>query len=297
MALVYFRVNIKKINIMKSIKTFLGLITMAFLSTNVVAQDMPQPSSAASFMQRVGVTDISMDYSRPRVKGREIWGKLVPNDEVWRTGANASTKIEFSTDVTIGGKEVKAGKYAIFMIPGIANWTIIISNYLDGSGTNGYTEASDVVRIDASTAPHSATENMLFAIDHITNNSCMVSMYWEAIQIGFVVEVNTNKYASVNLDKAVEIADGSFRTYNTAASYLLENDGDKKRALELAIKSTSQQKKFWNMTVLAEAYAANDDQKMAIKTAKEALEMSEKAEYMPYLKRNADNIAKWNAKK
>lgn len=281
---------------MKTFSKLTSLVMLVAFVFSAQAQDLPQPSQNASFTQRVGVTDITMSYSRPGVKERTIWGKLVPYNEIWRAGANASTKIEFSTDVIIDGKDVKAGKYAVFMIPSETKWTIIISSYVDGWGTTGYTEESDVVRITAEATPHAMTENLLFSVDQIKNESCVVNMAWEKLQVSFDVKINTAKFAAVNLEKAVKEADGSYSTYNKAAAYLLDNDGDKKQALELAIKSTTQQKKFWNLTVLAEAYAANGDMKMAIKTAKEAQALSEEAKYASYIERNKKNIETWGEK-
>jgi predicted Zn-dependent protease len=134
---------------------------------------------------------------------------------------------------------------------------------------------------------------MLFSIGDITNNSCVLNLSWENLKVGFEISAYTNELATVILKESVKKADGSFSVYNKAATYLLENDGDKKEALDLAIKSTSQQKKFWNLTVLAEAYAANGDAKMAVKTAKEALIMSEDAKYTSYIERNKANLKKW----
>ena len=279
---------------MKSIKTFAAVLLMGLLSLSVTAQDLPQPSPHATFNQRVGVTDISMDYSRPAVRGRDIWGGLVPFDKVWRAGANSSTKIEFSTDVKIGDKEVKAGKYALYIVPGEDAFVFIISNYVDGWGVDEYTEKTDVVRIKAAVEKNQmAQENMLFSIDKITNNTCILSLTWGNVKTGFDISINTNEFAQEILNKSVKKADGSYSVYNKAATYLLENDGDKEEALKLAIKSTDLQKKFWNLTVLSEAYHANGDSKMAVKTAKEALAMSEEAKYDSYIKRNKENLENW----
>ena len=260
------------------------------------AQDLPQPSPAASFTQRVGVTDITMNYSRPSVRGREIWGSLVPYDKIWRAGANASTKIEFSTDVKINGTSVKAGKYALYVIPSKEEWTFIISSYVDGWGVDEYTEKTDVVRVKAKVMENAMTESMLFSMDEITNNSAMLNLSWDKIKAGFKVEINTAEYADVNMRKAVKEANNSFRTYNRAASWILDNKGDAKEALEMAQKSVSQEKRFWNLTILSEAYAANGDMKMAMKTAKEALAMSEEAKYDGYIERNKKNIEAWSKK-
>lgn len=280
---------------MKKIKQITIAMLVMFLTLSVNAQELPQPSPAASFTQRVGVTDITMDYSRPGVKGRDIWGALVPYNEVWRTGANASTKIEFSTDVKINGKDVKAGKYAMFIIPTETEWTFIISSYLDGWGVDGYTEESDVVRVTGKVVAAGMTENMLFSVDNLTDNSAVLSLSWEKVKVGFSIEMNTKELSKVILDESIKDADNSFRTYNNAAKWYMDN-GDNAKGLEMAIKSTSQSKKFWNLTVLSEAYAANGDSKMAIKTAKEALVLSEEAKYQPYVDRNKKNIADWSKK-
>lgn len=278
---------------MKNLRLFVTLSFAMILGLGTIAQDLPQPSPAASFIQRVGVTDITMNYSRPGVKEREIWGGLVPYDKVWRAGANASTKIEFSTDVKINGKDVKAGKYALYVIPSKEEWTFIISTYVDGWGVDAYTEETDAVRITAKVMENNFTENMLFSMDQIKSNSGMLSLSWAKLKAGFLIEINTSEFAAVNLEKAVKKADNSFRTYNKAASWIMENKGDVKEALAMAKKSVTQEKRFWNLTVLSEAYAANDDMKMAVKTAKEALAMSEEAKYDAYIQRNKKNIEAW----
>ena len=278
---------------MRTFKSIIAIAMVAFFSVTVNAQSLPQPSPAASFTQVFGVTKISMDYSRPAVRAREIWGGLVPYNEVWRAGANSSTKIEFSTDVVIGDKKVKAGKYALYITPYEGAWVFHISSYVDGWGVDKYTEESDVVAVKVDVRKNEFTENMLFSIDKITNNSCVLSLSWEKVKVGFEISAETNELAMVILKEKVQKADGSFSVYNKAATYLLANNGDKEEALKLAIKSTNQQKKFWNLTVLAEAYAANDNMKMAVKTAKEALAMSEEAEYTSYIERNNANLKKW----
>ena len=284
-----------KIKTMKSIKTMLGVALMGIMSFNLSAQDLPQPSPAASFIQRVGVTDISMQYSRPSVKGRKIWGELVPYNKIWRAGANSSTKIEFSTDVMINNKEVKAGKYALYVIPTEKEWTFIISSYVDGWGVGDYTEATDAVRVTAIPSESAMTESLLYTVDKITENDCQITLSWEKVSASFDVQINTVTYAGEVVEKLVKEADNSFRSYNDAAKWYMNNDASTK-AVEMAEKSVAMNKKFWNLTVLSEAYAANGDTKMAMKTAKEALEMSEKADYKPYIDRNKENISKWGGK-
>lgn len=276
--------------------TFAGLALVSTLTVN--AQSLPQPSPMATFTQVVGVTEVSMEYSRPGVKERVIWGDLVKYDEVWRAGANASTKISFSTTVQIAGVDIKEGTYALFIVPSESNdWEIIISNYTSGWGTTGYTKESDVVRFKAPVKNVALTENLLFMMDEITDESGLVIMRWEKKEIAFRINVNTDKYGNKIVEELIQEADNAFRKYNDAAKWYLGTGNDKLKALEMAKKSCELSKKFWNLTVLSEAYAANGDYKMAIKTAKEALEMSKAANYAPYMERNQDNIENWSVKK
>ena len=213
-------------------------------------------------------------------------------------GRNFSEEMssDSSSKIIINETAVKAGKYALYVIPSKNQWTFIISTYVDGWGVGDYTEATDVVRITAMPKTVELTENLMFVADKITDNGCEINLVWERVSAGFEIDINTTELAQVVLDKTVAEADNSFRAYNNAAKWYLDNNNPVK-AVDLAKKSVSQTKKFWNLTVLSEAYYAAGDKKMALKTAKEALEMSEKAEYMPYVKRNAENIDKWNAKK
>lgn len=267
-----------------------------FAGSMVYAQSLPKPSPAAEFTQTVGVTKVSMNYSRPGVKGRTVWGELVPYGKVWRTGANASTKISFSTDVTIEGKLIKAGEYALFVLPSEDIWTFIISTHTTGWGVDGYTEESDVVRVDTRPEKHYFVENMMFATDKVTDNSMKVTLTWEKLAGSFIIETNTKELGTAVVNDMVKEADNSFRKYNDAANWYLSN-GDPAKAVEMATKSISQDKRFWNLTVLSECQAASGDMKAAIKTAEEALEMSQAADYASYIKRNQANIEKWKAKK
>ncbi len=279
-------------------KKLLLTLSMAlfYIPAATVAQDMPQPSPFATFTQKVGVTEVALEYSRPGVKGRKIWGELVPYHKLWRAGANASTKIKFSTEVTINNVKIAPGEYALFIIPTEESWTFVINKNTDTWGTNGYDEKDDVVRVMAIPEKHSFTETMLFALDEVTDSTAMVNLYWENLKVGFKLSVNTNELVNEMLEGMIKEADNSFRTYYRAADWFLKHNGDKAKALELAKKSVDMDKRFWNLTVLAEAYAANGDKKTAVKLAKEALELSEKAEYQSYIDRNKANIKKWEGK-
>lgn len=169
------------------------------LSTISSAQILPRPSQAASVYQKVGTTDVSITYSRPGVKGRKIWGGLVPYNKIWRTGANAATTIEFSTEIMVEGNKIPAGKYALFTIPTENNWTFIINKNWEQNGTSEYDEAEDVVRFTVSPQQvNHSHEWMMFLLTAESKNSAKVNLVWEKLRVSFsivseVTDVNSKE--------------------------------------------------------------------------------------------------------
>ena len=163
---------------------FSFLLILAFGSINYAQLILPQPSPSASVHQKIGATDITVNYSRPGVKGRAIWGGLVPYNELWRTGANAATTIEFSTDVVVEGNKVPAGKYAFFTIPSEKEWTVIINKNWDQGGTAEYSEADDVVRfkVTPKIVNHSH-EWMFFVFFAESKNSTKLVLAWDKLMV------------------------------------------------------------------------------------------------------------------
>ena len=175
------------------------LLTFAFSAINYAQLVLPQPSQSATVYQKVGITDVTINYSRPGVKGRTIWGGLVPYDKIWRTGANAATNIEFSTDVVVEGNKIPAGKYALFTIPTENDWTIIINKNWEQGGTSEYDESDDVLRFKATPkkVDHSH-EWMKFLITAENKNSAKISLVWEKLIVPFsivseVTDVNSKE--------------------------------------------------------------------------------------------------------
>jgi hypothetical protein len=146
-------------------------------------------SPKASIAQTVGFTDITISYSRPGVKGRKIWGGLVPYDKVWRAGANEATKFTFSTDVTIEGKKLPAGSYSFFTIPGKDKWTIIFNKVADQWGAFEYNEAEDALRITVKPEKNNFTEWLRYEITKTSDTTATISLEWEKLKIPFNVEV------------------------------------------------------------------------------------------------------------
>ena len=168
------------------------LISLVLFTKSIEAQNIKQElriSPKAEVMQTVGFTEIRIDYSRPGVKGREIWGKLVSYDAVWRAGANEATKITFSTDVTVEGKKLKKGSYSFFAIPGKNQWTLIFNKVADQWGAFEYNESEDALRVKVKTEKATWQEWLSYTINKASDSSAIIRLEWEKIKVPFKVEV------------------------------------------------------------------------------------------------------------
>ena len=197
-------------------KSLLLLISFLVALPLAAQIDVPRASQKASVTQTIGTTTITIDYHRPGVKGRTIWGGLVPFDAPWRMGANEATTISFSDPVKIGGKDVPAGKYSFFAIPGRDKWTLIINKDPNQWGAYGYDAAKDLVRLEATPAAAPHTEWMRFTIDPVTPASAVVTLNWEKMSVPMNIDVDVAKIVWSDIDR--ELA-GS---YAAAANFALD---------------------------------------------------------------------------
>lgn len=173
-------------------RSMFSLILFVLFTNLTEAQNNKQElriSPKAEVMQTVGFTDIRIIYSRPGIKGRTIWGKLVPYDAVWRAGANEATKITFSTDVTVEGKKLKKGSYSFFAIPGKNEWTLIFNKVADQWGAFEYNESDDALRVKVKTEKAIWQEWLSYTINKATDTSAVIRLEWEKIKIPFKIEV------------------------------------------------------------------------------------------------------------
>jgi hypothetical protein len=214
------------------------------LATAAAAQqaalELPQPSPAARVEQQVGLTRFAVAYSSPGVKGRQIWGGLVPYGELWRTGANAATTLEASRDFTFGGKRVPAGTYALYTMPGQTTWTVILNKNPDGAGTRGYEQKNDVARVTVTPAQSPPRERLAFLFSDTTDDTTRLDLEWAALRVSVPIQVDTRTQAVGNIDKALGDA---WRPHFSSARYLLDNGGDLEQAsryidTSIAIKPT-----------------------------------------------------------
>lgn len=172
-------------------KTFylIGIITFVF-ATNIFAQvSVPPASSRAEISQNVGDTKIEIIYNRPNVKGRSVWGGLVPYDEVWRTGANEATTFEVSNDVMINGQKLPKGKYSLHTIPTKGDWTIIFNKTWNQWGSFNYDAKEDALRVTAKPMTGDNMETMSFDINNITETTADVVIAWEKVRVPFKLDI------------------------------------------------------------------------------------------------------------
>jgi tetratricopeptide (TPR) repeat protein len=204
------------------------------------APELPQPSPHARVEQHVGLADFSIDYSSPAVKGRTIWGGLVPYDKPWRTGANAATKLSSSQEFSFGGKKVPAGTYALYTVPGKASWSVVLNSSLDAWGNDGYDTKKDIARITAKAEAADNRERLTFSFDDTNDDGVQLVLAWEKVRVRVPINVDTKAQVKQNIVKSVADA---WRPHYTAARYLLDSNGDIEQALgyidqSIAIKPT-----------------------------------------------------------
>jgi hypothetical protein len=239
--------------------------------------EFPQASPAASFKQRVGLTDVEIEYSRPGVKGRKIFGGLVPYGEVWRTGANSATKITFSTDVKLEGAAVPAGSYALFTIPGESEWTVILNKVTGQWGAYAYDQKNDLVRVKAKAAalPESV-ETMTLSVDDVRGGTAKLAMTWDKTRVS--VGIDTDLVAVMTPKIQAAMAAEGKKPYFAAAMFYYENGLDLKQAAAWMEKAVEEQPDApWIAYRQGLVLAKLGDKPGAIKAATRSVELAKKA--------------------
>lgn len=269
------------------IKTFLlaSGLALTFAAAGLAQTpkiDFPAPSPACDLKQRVGLTDIEISYSRPGKKDREVFGGIVPFGQVWRTGANASTKVSFSTSVKLNGVDVPAGKYALYTIPGETEWTIIISTNLAASIFN-YSPTNDLVRFKAAPVMVSGTPIETFTIEfnHIRDESAFINLVWDKTVVPIRLEIPLVDKLVPQIEAAMAAPDKkSAGFYFQAATFYFNHDLDLKKALAWVNAGLEGKPgiAFELLHLKAQILAKQGDKEGAIAAAKESTELSIKAQ-------------------
>lgn len=257
----------------------------------------PQPSPLAKIEQKVGLTDVTVNYSRPAKKGRAIFGDLVPFNELWRTGANENTKITFS-DVAIFGKDtLKAGTYALFTKPGKENWEVIFyTDYSNWGTPDKFDEAKVAKRLSIKPAMvNDAVEFFTISIDDMESNGAKLNLTWDKTRVSVPFNVNTEAKVLASIKKTM--AGPSANDYNNAASYYLSSKKDMKQALEWSNKAVElRPEAYWMLRTKSLIQAEMGDKTGALATAKLGVVAAEKGENPDYVKMFNASIAEWSKK-
>jgi hypothetical protein len=267
-------------------KKLIALLALGavFFTSDLLAQEakkieFPQPSPSASVKERVGVTNVSVDYSRPSMRERKIFGGLVPYDNVWRTGANAATKITFSTDVKVGGAAVPAGSYALFTIPGQSEWTVILSKVVDDQwGSYAYNQKDDLARIKVkSVAMAEPLETMSISVQDIHAGKANLVIAWEKTKVP--VEIDTDVVGKVKPQIEAAMAGSGEKPYFAAAMFYYENDLDMKLAKEwIEAAAKKQPDAVWIVYRKGLILKKAGDKAGALAAAQQARELASKAD-------------------
>ena len=261
----------------------------------------PRVSPASEVEQMVGLTQIEIEYSRPSMRGREVFGNLVPFGKVWRTGADNSTKISFDTDVIISGKTIQSGTYSIFSIPNKESWEIILYSDVELWGVPRDWSENKIVfssMFDVKKLKKSNTvETFTISFNDLTNNDVNMSISWENTSVDIKIEVPTRSMVESDINKVLSDNPKSSDYYAAAVFYRQENINLDK-ALEWMNKAIemNESPRFWQYRQQSLIMAANDKFADAVDAAKKSLNLAIEADNQDYIKMNRESIVEWSKK-
>ena len=265
-------------------KVAVAAFTFAAITASAQQLKVPAPSPSQTIKQAFALSDITVEYSRPGVKGRVVFGDVVPFGKVWRTGANAATQITFGEDVTVEGKAVKAGTYALYTVPNKDAWEIMLYKDLKlGGNVNDYKKEDEVLRFSVKPATQSTkTETFTINIADVTNTTANIELIWDQTKVSFKVQADIDAKIMRNIDASLA---NDTRPYHQAASYYYENNKDLKQALDWANKATDNNPKaFWMWMLKAKIQAKLGEKKAAVETAQNVILLAKEAKNDDYVK-------------
>lgn len=253
----------------------------------------PAPSPTQTIKQDFGLGSIELSYSRPAMKGRKIFGDLVPFGNVWRTGANSATLLTFSDEVSIGGKKVPAGKYGLLSIPNKDSWTLIISKQLDVTSPAAYKAESDVVRVDVNTMKMGEKmESFTMQFANVKPTSCELHIMWENTAVSLPIATDVDTKVMTQID---QLMNKDSRPYFNAAMYYMDNGKDLNQALSWFDKAIEQTPTaFWVHHQRANCLAKLGKKAEAKAAAEKSKELAAAAKNDDYVKLNEKLLAELN---
>jgi len=242
-------------------------------------QGLPRVSPRATVSQDVGITQITIDYHRPAANDREIWGRLVPYDGVWRAGANDNTTIHFSDDVRIEGKTLAAGTYGLHAIPQEESVTLIFSSNSTSWGSFSYDESEDALRVDVTPTESPFEERLSYRFDEVDTTSAVVALYWADRRIPFSIEVDTHELTLAKIRRDLRHLPGfNWQGFNAAANYCLRNDINHEEAIGWADRSIALGERSTNLMTKAGLLQLAGKESEALEIEGRAIEIASEAE-------------------
>lgn len=267
-----------------------------FAATQAHAQLMPAPSPKQIVEQKIGVTTFKLDYSRPSVKERVIFGDLVPYDTFWRTGANQSTKFSFNNDIQINDTKVPAGEYALYTFPGKKKWAVVLSSQLQLPGQDEYDESKEVIRFEVE--PHrlnDQVESFTIGFDQLRNAKAIMFLDWDYTRVAFEITLNTKKHQLANIETLLNSGrELNARQYATIGNVWYENEIKLEKAAKMLSKAVEKRPEaFWWMNHEARIHAKIGNKEKAIELAEKSIELAKANERgdFGYIERNEELIA------
>ncbi|HJW28908.1 MAG TPA: DUF2911 domain-containing protein [Saprospiraceae bacterium] len=279
-------------------KNWLFFFTIMLTSVSfTMAQDvmLPRKSPKASCSYTIGLTDVKVTYGAPAVNGRVIWGGLVPYNQIWRAGANEATTVEFSTDVNVEGQALKAGKYALFLIPGEKEWTVIFNKNADQWGAYNYKQEDDAIRVTVEPKMNEASqERLTYAINDMKMDMGYIKLAWEKMRLYIRFKTDVVQQAMNNIFNVLDTIpeQRKWMVYTQGAEFLMEADANLDQALDWAKKSTDRWNSSWNWYVLGEIQAKKGDMAAAVASGEKSIEFGMANDKDDYYKEHAEEIAK-----
>lgn len=272
-------------------KIFLSAVAIcSLLITEAQPLNTPAASPTQTVKQNFGLSSVELSYSRPGIKGRKIFGDLVPFGKVWRTGANNATTLTFGDEVTIGGTKIPAGKYGLLTIPEAGEWTIIISKQTDVTSPDAYKQDQDLVRVKVSPVemPFSI-ETFTIMFNDMKSNSCILGIMWDKTYVGLPITTDVDTKVMKSIDN---IMNKDNKPYYGAASYYFDNDKDLNQALTWINKATeaSPNAQPWVHTLKTRILAKLGKKEEAMAAAKNAIRIATETKFPEFVKQNEDII-------
>ncbi|HEV7231673.1 MAG TPA: DUF2911 domain-containing protein [Bacteroidia bacterium] len=271
--------------------TGMALLSMIATTASAQALKIPAPSPTSTLKQNFGLGEVTIEYSRPGVKGRTIFGDVVPFGKIWRTGANATTKVTFSDDVKLEGNAVAAGTYGLYTIPNKDSWDIMLYKDLTlGGNVADYKSENEVLRFKVK--PQSIAgkvETFTINMADVTASKANIQLQWDKTQVDIAVTTDVDTKVMKNIETALSPDDK--RPYFQAATYYYENDKDMNKALEWANKAIDQNKAFYVVHLKAKIQMKLKDYKGAAATAEQSMALAKEAKNDDYVRMNEKIIA------